>query len=120
MDFKSIISTTEYDFLRTNPRLVDRIILLGVSGSYGYGTNREGSDIDFRGVTLNMPSDLLGLTQFEQYEDILTDTVGAFFLGFTLPIHTLITAGVMVQGCEYHPAAGQVHPWKMPSVYLTR
>ena len=74
-DFKSIISTTEYDFLRTNPRLGDRIILLGVSGSYGYGTNREGSDIDFRGVTLNLPSDLLGVTQFEQYEDIHTDTV---------------------------------------------
>ena len=50
-------------------------MLLGVSGSYGYGTNREGSDIDFRGVTLNLPSDLIGLTSFEQYEDPNTDTV---------------------------------------------
>ncbi|MCR5160240.1 MAG: nucleotidyltransferase domain-containing protein [Lachnospiraceae bacterium] len=50
-------------------------MLLGVSGSYGYGTNREGSDIDLRGVTLNLPSDLLGLTAFEQYEDAGTDTV---------------------------------------------
>lgn len=75
MDFKSIIGISEYDFLRTDPRLGNRIMLLGVSGSYGYGTNREGSDIDFRGVTLNLPSDLLGLTQFDQYEDDKTDTV---------------------------------------------
>jgi predicted nucleotidyltransferase len=50
-------------------------MLLGVSGSYGYGTSREGSDIDFRGVTLNLPSDLIGLTSFDQYEDTGTDTV---------------------------------------------
>lgn len=50
-------------------------MLLGLGGSYAYGTNNEGSDIDFRGVTLMMPSDLLGLTKFEQYEDAKTDTV---------------------------------------------
>ena len=69
MDFKALLNTSEYDFLRTNPRLGSRIMLLGVSGSHGYGTNREGSDIDFRGVTLNLPSDLIGLTSFDQYED---------------------------------------------------
>ena len=31
--------------------------------------------IDFRGVALNLPSDLIGLTSFEQYEDTVTDTV---------------------------------------------
>ena len=75
MDFTSILNTPEYDFIREHPRLGSRIMLLGVSGSYGYGTNREDSDIDFRGVTLNQPSDLIGLTQFEQYEDKNTDTV---------------------------------------------
>lgn len=75
MDFKELLNTTEYSFLRDNPRLGNRIMLLGVSGSYGYGTNREGSDIDFRGVTLNLPSDLIGLTTFDQYEDTKTDTV---------------------------------------------
>lgn len=75
MDFKSLLNTTQYSFIRTNPRLGSRIMLLGVSGSYGYGTNREGSDIDFRGVTLNLPSDLIGLTTFDQYEDRETDTV---------------------------------------------
>ena len=50
MDFRKLLDTKEYEFLSTNPRLGSRIMLLGVSGSYGYGTNREGSDIDFRGV----------------------------------------------------------------------
>ncbi len=75
MDFKALMNTGEYDFLRTNERFGDRIMLLGLGGSYAYGTNNEGSDIDFRGVTLMMPSDLLGLTEFEQYEDDGTDTV---------------------------------------------
>lgn len=75
MDFKKLMLTSEYEFLRTHPRLGDRIILMGLGGSYAYGTNNENSDIDFRGITLNLPSDLLGLTEFEQYEDDSTDTV---------------------------------------------
>jgi predicted nucleotidyltransferase len=75
MDFKKLMSSEEYDFLRTNERLGNRIMLLGLGGSYSYGTNNEGSDIDFRGVTLQMPSDLLGMTEFDQYEDDKTDTV---------------------------------------------
>lgn len=75
MDFIKLMSASEYDFLRTNPRLGNRIILMGLGGSYAYGTNNENSDIDFRGITLNLPSDLLGLTEFEQYEDENTDTV---------------------------------------------
>lgn len=75
MNFKALLQSPEYEFIRTEPRLGDRIMLLGVSGSYGYGTNREGSDVDLRGVTLNIPSDLIGLTSFEQFEDRKTDTV---------------------------------------------
>ena len=75
MDFKRLLNTSEYDFLRTDPHLGKRIMLLGLSGSYGYGTNREGSDIDMRGVTLDLPSDIIGLTTFEQFEDLKTDTV---------------------------------------------
>ena len=75
MDIKGLLNNSEYRFLHTNPRLGNRIMLLGISGSYGYGTNREESDIDLRGVTLNLPSDLIGLTSFEQYEDAGTDTV---------------------------------------------
>ncbi len=75
MLFESLLSKPEYAFLHTHPRLGGRVMLLGVSGSYGYGTNRDGSDVDLRGVTLNLPSDILGLTEFEQYEDTGTDTV---------------------------------------------
>lgn len=75
MDFIKIMNSAEYNFLRTNERLGRRIMLLGLGGSYSYGTNNENSDIDFRGVTLQMPSDLIGMTEFEQYEDDKTDTV---------------------------------------------
>lgn len=74
-DFRALLDTKEYEFLKKNPRLGDRIMLLGLGGSYAYGTNCGTSDIDFRGITLNLPSDLLGLTEFEQYEDQHTDTV---------------------------------------------
>ncbi len=75
MDFIKLMNSQEYDFLRKNERLGKRMILLGLGGSYAYGTNNDHSDIDFRGITLNTPSDLLGLTEFEQYEDANTDTV---------------------------------------------
>ena len=87
MNFEELLQTKEYDFLRTDPRLSGRIMLLGLSGSYGYGTNREGSDVDFRGVTLNLPSDLIGLTSFEQFEDRKTDTV---IYGFNKVVSLLI------------------------------
>ncbi|MCR5203825.1 MAG: nucleotidyltransferase domain-containing protein [Lachnospiraceae bacterium] len=47
MDFKALLNTKEYDFIRTNKRLGNRIMLLGLGGSYAYGTNNENSDIDF-------------------------------------------------------------------------
>lgn len=75
MDFHRLIQSSPYDFLRTHKRLGNRIMLLGPGGSYAYGTNHENSDIDIRGITLNLPSDLLGLTDFEQFEDNQTDTV---------------------------------------------
>ncbi len=75
MDFIQLMNSAEYDFLRNDSRLGNRIILMGLGGSYAYGTNYESSDIDFRGIALNLPSDLLGLTDFEQYEDDNTDTV---------------------------------------------
>ncbi len=75
MDFRELLKSTQYDFIREHERLGKKIMLLGIGGSYAYGTNSEDSDIDFRGVTLQLPSDLIGLTKFEQYEDDNTDTV---------------------------------------------
>ena len=72
---RNLLNSEEYAFLRTRPRLGERVILRGLGGSYAYGTNRDGSDVDLRGVTLNLPSDILGFGEFEQFEDVETDTV---------------------------------------------
>lgn len=71
---KEMVAGSEYDFLRTNPHLKNRIIFLTLGGSYSYGTNVETSDVDVRGCALNRPSDLLGLTDFEQVVHTQTDT----------------------------------------------
>lgn len=74
MDYASILKGEEYNFLQTDEHLGKHIILLGLAGSYSYGTNNENSDIDIRGVMLNRKSDLIGLSRYEQYVDNHTDT----------------------------------------------
>lgn len=74
-NFKEILESKQYDFIRTDPHLNDNILLLTLGGSHAYGTNVETSDIDFRGCALNSPSDLIGMTSFEQFENRETDTV---------------------------------------------
>ena len=74
-NYDHILEQSQYSFLRTDEHLGKHMILLGLAGSYSYGTNIEGSDIDIRGITLNRKSDLIGLTEFEQYVDENTDTV---------------------------------------------
>lgn len=75
MHTANLLTRSEYDFLRTDEHLGKHIILLGLAGSYSYGTNNENSDIDIRGVMLNRKSDLIGLSDYEQYTDDRTDTV---------------------------------------------
>jgi len=74
MDNKFFIGREEYDFLTSNPDL-ENIAYLVVSGSHGYGTNNEGSDIDLRGFLVEDKKYLLGCGSFDQFEDIPTDTV---------------------------------------------
>ena len=73
-DFKAILDTPAYEFLKTNPHLGKNIILLGLGGSHAYGTNIEGSDIDIRGIALNSKEDILGTSNFEQVVNEATDT----------------------------------------------
>lgn len=72
---QQLLTQPQYNFLKTDPHLGKHIILLGLAGSYSYGTNNESSDIDVRGVTLNRKSDLIGMTSYDQYTDESTDTV---------------------------------------------
>ena len=74
MDFQKLINSSQYDFLRTNEHLGDKIILLGLGGSYAYGTNIETSDVDIRGCALNSKEELLTNKNFEQFTNEETDT----------------------------------------------
>lgn len=75
MNYTSLLSCPEYDFLKTNEHLGGNIILLGLGGSHAYGTNVPGSDTDIRGVALNTKQEILLGNGFEQVEDHNTDTV---------------------------------------------
>lgn len=74
-DFKNIIKGEEYNFLRNDVHIKDRLILLGLGGSYAYGTNNEDSDLDIRGIALNSKEEILTNENFEQLVDKKTDTV---------------------------------------------
>lgn len=55
------------------------MVLLCLGGSHAYGTNVEGSDVDLRGCALNRPSDILGMSRFEQVRrDDLDATIYSF------------------------------------------
>ena len=77
MDIKQIkeaLKTSEYDFLREDKNLGDNIILLTLGGSHAYGMDKEGSDLDVRGIALNSKKDILLGTDFEQVVNVDTDT----------------------------------------------
>lgn len=74
MDIDSILKTSQYRFLRENENLGDNIILLGLGGSYAYGTNNEDSDIDIRGIATRASKNILIGNDFEQVVDVDTDT----------------------------------------------
>jgi predicted nucleotidyltransferase len=71
---KNSLFTSDYDFLWNNPHLGGNIILLGLGGSYAYGTNIETSDVDIRGVALNSADEILLSRDFESVVNTKTDT----------------------------------------------
>lgn len=68
-----LIKTKDYDFLRKEP-LKDHIVLLGLGGSYAYGTNNENSDVDIRGIATNSARNILTGYDYEQVTHPATDT----------------------------------------------
>ena len=75
MNYKELVlHNTKYNFLKENEHLGSNIMLLTMSGSIAYGTNVATSDTDVRGIALERPNELLGLDNFEQFENKETDT----------------------------------------------
>lgn len=75
MRYEDLVNNEDYSFLFNDVHLKDSILFLCLGGSFSYGTNVETSDIDIRGVCLPSLSDVIGVTNFEQYVDNKTDTV---------------------------------------------
>lgn len=73
-EIKGKLKSEEYKFIRDNENLRKNVILLALGGSYAYGINKEGSDIDIRGISLNKKEDILLGNDFEQVVDVNTDT----------------------------------------------
>lgn len=75
MNYKELVfNNPSYNFLKENEHLGSNIMLLTLSGSISYGTNVESSDTDIRGIALERPNELLGLDNFDQFENKETDT----------------------------------------------
>ena len=71
LDLREVLKRPEYDWIN---EYKDRLCFITLGGSYAYGTNVEGSDIDVRGVMLPTVDELIGLKHFEQRIDESTDT----------------------------------------------
>ena len=71
---KELAASPAYDFLRTDPHLKDRIMFLTLGGSHAYGTSTPTSDVDIRGCAMNNASEIVGLSNFEQFVNTETDT----------------------------------------------
>ena len=67
------IDPGDYRFLDENESLREPVII-GLGGSYAYGTNVEGSDLDIRGVAMQSKREILLGRDFEQVVDVPTDT----------------------------------------------
>ena len=48
---KKVLQQPNYDFLKTNEHLKNKIMFITLGGSYAYGTNVENSDIDIMILT---------------------------------------------------------------------
>lgn len=99
-NIKSMLQTSDYDFLRTNEHLGSNIILLTLGGSHAYGTNVETSDVDIRGCALNSKDEILTNKNFEQFVNEDTDTT---IYSFNKLIHLLTNVNpntIEMLGCK--------------------
>ena len=72
-EIKKSLNDSKYDFLRLDENLGKNIILIGLGGSYAYGTDTENSDVDIRGIATNTKRNILTRYDFEQVIDRETE-----------------------------------------------
>ena len=74
MTLEKLLQDNRYNFIK---KLMEerRLIYLTISGSHAYGVATPTSDLDIRGICLDAPEELLGLSSFEQIDNRETDTV---------------------------------------------
>ena len=78
IDIIKEILKPEYNFLREETKIANKMCLLTLGGSYAYGTNKNdgSSDIDLRGIAVNTKDIILGITpDWETFVETNTDTV---------------------------------------------
>lgn len=73
-EIKKRIQEPDYDFLRNDKHLGSNIVMIGLGGSYAYGTNVPESDLDIRGCAINTREEILTGKFFEQVTNETTDT----------------------------------------------
>lgn len=87
--FKNLYNTSpEYEAVRTNPKMQNGVHILCLSGSHSYGTAREDSDVDIRGVVGLNKGYALGVNrdwEVERFSETDTEIYSyKKFLGFML------------------------------------
>ncbi|MFR2774792.1 MAG: DNA polymerase beta superfamily protein [Anaerostipes sp.] len=98
---RQIVRTSkDYDFLKENDKLGEHIELLVVGGSYAYGTNTAGSDIDLRGFALNTKREILTNKDFGHVKDNQTDTIIYSFNKFITMLTKCNINCIELLGCK--------------------
>ena len=62
-----IKTNPNYSYINTNEHTKNRLLLVGLGGSYSRGTYRQSSDLDVRGIVLERPHEIIGSSKFAQY-----------------------------------------------------
>jgi predicted nucleotidyltransferase len=99
-EIKEMLKKPEYDFLKTNEHLGNKVILLTLGGSHAYGTNVETSDVDIRGCALNSKADILTNQNFEQFVNEETDTTIYAFNKLVSLLSNVNPNTVEILGCK--------------------
>lgn len=99
-EIKKKLQTKEYDFLREHKSLGNALMLLTLGGSHAYGMDKEGSDLDIRGIAFNSKEEILLGEDFEQVVDVKTDTVLYSFHKMLLLLTANNPNTIEILGCK--------------------